>query len=45
MDDNDAMTKIKPARDDYIRESKRDYDKWLENNAWRILPLYHKQDK
>ena len=39
LDVNDAMTKIEPARDDYIRECERYYDKWLENNAWRILPI------
>ena len=44
LDDSKAMTKIEPTRDDFIRESKSDNYKWLENTAWRILPTIVMKD-
>ena len=44
LDDSNALTKIEPARDDFIRENKSDYDKWLENIAWRVLPTIVMKD-
>lgn len=44
LDDSKAMTKIEPARDDFIRESKSDYDKWLENASWTVLPTIVMKD-
>ena len=35
--DNDTTT-IDPSRDDFIRDNTNDYDKWLGNVLWKVMP-------
>ena len=44
LDGNNALSKIESACDDYIQENRKDYNKWLENIAWRVLPTIVMKD-
>lgn len=36
--DSDKRLKVEHSRDDFVRESLDDYDMWLYNCNWKILP-------
>ena len=35
---DDDTTTVDPARDDYLRETTNDYNKWLGNVQWKVMP-------
>ena len=36
--DTDKLSKVEHSRDDFVRESLEDYNMWLYNHNWKILP-------
>ena len=36
--DVSKLSKIERTRDDYLQESNNDYDMWLHNPDWKVLP-------
>ena len=39
--DVSKLSKIKHMRDDYLRESNIEYDMWLHNSDWKVLPTIY----
>ena len=39
--DVSILSKIKHTHDDYLQESNNDYDMWLHNPDWKVLPTIY----